>query len=291
MKKTINNSEITVVIVLYKETFELISKTLSNLTSFKIIIIDNDNNLHLKKKIEALFEIQTYILNKNNIGFSAGYNQGIKLSNTSFTLVLGPDCIIFEEDILLLKSKLLSYSNCFIVSPLSYNEEGKLTYSGGPLPERAEKNIALDISGDTCVESTLGFCMLFKTSNIIENDLLFDDNFFIYFSDDDLCRRIKKINKTVIQVFDARSTHQHGSIKVKNKYLKKFIREFNFSKDQYYYFYKTNNHHNLLNRFKKKLPSLYLKLFVKILFFRFLDIVEIFSRLYAYYKFKSEFKL
>ncbi len=290
MKKAITNTEITVVIVLYRESFELISKTLSTLKSFKKIIIDNDNNLKLKKKIENDYDIYKYILNKKNIGFSAGYNQGIKLSDTTFTLVLGPDCIISEKDVLLLQSKLLSYRDCFVVSPLSYDMEGELTYSGGPLPERAEKNIVLNISGDTCVDSTLGFCMFFKTSNVIENDLLFDENFFIYFSDDDLCRRIKNFNKTVIQVRDAKSIHQHGEIKVKNRYLKKFIREFNFNKDQYYYFYKTNNHHSLLNEFKKKIPSLFIKLFVKILLLKFLDIVEIYSRLYAYYKFRIKFK-
>ena len=94
--------------------------------------------------------------------------------------------------------------------------------------------------------------MFFKTQDIIVNELLLDENFFIYFSDDDLCRRIKSLNKTVIQVREAKSIHQHGSIKVKNKYLKKFIREFNFSKDRYYYYYKTNNHQKLLNEFKKK---------------------------------------
>ena len=284
------NTEITVVIVLYKESFELISKTLSTLKSFEKIIIDNDNNLELKKKIEDNFKINRYILNEKNIGFSAGYNQGIKLSNTTFTLVLGPDCIISQKDVLLLKSKLLGYSNCFIVSPLSYDEKGTLTYSGGPLPEKAERNKILKMSGDTCVESTLGFCMFFKTLNIIENDLLFDENFFIYFSDDDLCRRVKNFNKSVIQIYDARSIHQHGEIKVKNKYIKKFIREFNFSKDQYYYFYKINRHHDLLKSFKKKLPSLFIKLLIKIIFFRFLDIVGIISRLYAYYKFKIKYK-
>jgi N-acetylglucosaminyl-diphospho-decaprenol L-rhamnosyltransferase len=291
MNKTITNTEITVVIVIYKESFQLISKTLSKLMSFKVIIIDNDNNKKLKNKIVNNFHIHEYILNKKNIGFSAGYNQGIRLSDTAFTLVLGPDCIILERDILILKKKIFSYSDCFIVSPLSYDEKGNLTYSGGPLPEKAEKDIILSISGDTCVDSTLGACMFFKTQDIIENELLLDENFFIYFSDDDLCRRIKNLNKTVIQVYEAKSIHQHGSIKVKNKYLKKFIREFNFSKDRYYYYYKTNNHQILLDEFKKKIPNLFLKLLIKTFFLRFLDSIEIFSRLYAYYKFKNKFKL
>ena len=48
--KIIENNEITVLIVLYKETYELISKTLNTLKSYQKIIIDNGNDLELKKK-------------------------------------------------------------------------------------------------------------------------------------------------------------------------------------------------------------------------------------------------
>ena len=207
MNKPLSVNELTVVIVLYKETFDIISKTLSTLKSFKIIIIDNDNNTILKK----------------NIGFSAGYNQGIRLSQTEYTLVLGPDCIISENDIFILKQKLFENQNCFITAATSYDDNGNLTYTGGPLPEKGDKDIVLNLSGDTCVESVLGACMFFKTKDIKENKLFFDENFFLYYSDDDLCRQIKNLNKSIIQVFDAKSIHQHGLIKVKNIFFKKFV--------------------------------------------------------------------
>lgn len=290
MNKPLSVNELTVIIVLYKETFDIISKTLSTLKSFKIIIIDNDNNTILKKKIENHFSIHEYILNKRNIGFSAGYNQGIKLSQTEYTLVLGPDCIISENDIFILKQKLFENQNCFITAATSYDDNGNLTYTGGPLPEKGDKDIVLNLSGDTCVESVLGACMFFKTKDIKENKLFFDENFFLYYSDDDLCRQIKNLNKSIIQVFDAKSIHQHGLIKVKNIFFKKFVREYNLSHDKYYYYYKNNNHQNLLDKFKKKIPNLCIKLFLKIFLLKFLDAVEIFSRIYAYYKFKSKFK-
>ena len=56
----------------------------------------------LMKKIRSEFFIDEYILNKKNNGFSAGYNQAVKLNNTEFSLVLGPDCIISEKDIIIL---------------------------------------------------------------------------------------------------------------------------------------------------------------------------------------------
>ena len=50
MNKKNVDTEITIVIVIYKESFDLISKTLTSLKSFKVIIIDNDNNYEFKKK-------------------------------------------------------------------------------------------------------------------------------------------------------------------------------------------------------------------------------------------------
>ncbi len=280
---------LTIVIVLFRESFDLVSNTLSKIKNFKIIIIDNDGNNNLKNKILSNFKIEQYILNAKNIGFSAGYNQGLKLITTKFSLVLGPDCIILEKDIFLLIEKLAKFNNALIVSPTSYDEKNNLTYAGGPLPEHSDKNIVLNISGDVCVDSTLGACMLFRTKDLKEKNLYFDENFFLYFSDDDVCRRVRLMNKSIIQVFDAKCIHQHGNIKVKNIYFKNFIREYNFSFDQLYYFYKINKHKNLIISFKKKIPSLIIKLFIKLIFFQYLGAVKNFSKLLAYYKFKKKF--
>ena len=44
-------NSVTVVIVLYKESFDLVSRTLNKIKDYKIIIIDNANNHDLKKRI------------------------------------------------------------------------------------------------------------------------------------------------------------------------------------------------------------------------------------------------
>tara|TARA_B100000315_G_C14507041_1_gene555102 strand:- start:406 stop:1296 length:891 start_codon:yes stop_codon:yes gene_type:complete len=278
---------LTIVIVLYQESLELISRTLQSIRASKIIIIDNDNNDKLKDQIKSNFVIEKYILNKKNNGFSAGYNQGINLSKTEFTLVLNPDCIIREKDILILIKKITENNNCYIVSPTSYDEHNNLTYAGGPLPENADTDTVLDLKGDACVDSTLGACMLFKTKDIIESDLFFDENFFLYYSDHDLCRRIKKLNKSIIQIYEAKCVHQHGIIKVKNKYMKKFIREYNFAFDRYYYFFKINKHLDLVNGYKKRIPLFVIRFFLKVLTLDFLSAVALASKYFAYYRFKS----
>ena len=54
---------ITVVIVLYRENYNILYKTLDKIRDFKKIIIDNSNNLKLKNKVESNFKIEKYILN------------------------------------------------------------------------------------------------------------------------------------------------------------------------------------------------------------------------------------
>jgi GT2 family glycosyltransferase len=290
--KNVNITEsLTIVIVLFKEPFDLINETLQNISSFNIIIIDNDDNHQLKEKILKEFKIYKYILNKKNNGFSAGYNQGIKLSTTKFTLVLGPDCLISPKDINVLVKKLSLYQDALIVSPTAYNNKNELTYSGGPLPENGKMDKFLELEGDVCVENALGACMLFRTLDIQKYDLLFDENFFLYFSDADLCRKIKTLNKSIIQTNEAICTHQHGNIKIKNKFKKIYIREFNYTHDMLYYFYKIKNKQNLeiIRNFQKKIKSLYILLVLRFFTFKYFDFIKIYSRISGYNKFKSRY--
>jgi N-acetylglucosaminyl-diphospho-decaprenol L-rhamnosyltransferase len=289
MKEIIlENNEITVLIVLYKETYDLVSKTLETLKSYKKIIIDNGCDKDLKKKIEASYEIESYILNKINSGFSAGYNQAIKLCKTEFCLILGPDCIIEKKSIIKLHEAYIKYDNCFMVAPTSYNEKKELTYTGGPLPENFQKDKVLNLSGDTCVQSVLGACMFVKTEDV-KNIKMFDENFFLYYSDDDLCRKIGRINKSIIQIYEAKCQHTHGLLVETNKYLKTFIKEYNFTHDALYYYYKIDDI-TYLNVIKKKTKTYLYKFFLKLLSFQLNETVKIFSRLLAYYRYNSKFK-
>ena len=286
--KLFKYNETTILMVLYKETYELVSKTLEQLKSYQVIIIDNGNDQKLKNKIENLFQIKTYILNKNNTGFSAGYNQAIKLCRTKFCLILGPDCIIKEKSIIKLHEAYLSYDSCFMVTPTSYDKSGELTYSGGPLPEKSLKDKILNLEGDTCVESALGACMFVKTKDLI-NINMFDENLFIYFSDDDLCRKIKKLNRSIIQIYDARCLHTHGILKMSSTFSKIFIREYNLAYDGFYYYYKEKNEIFYL-KIRKKIILYFFKFFLKLFLFRIKDCVRLFSIIYAYCRFFYKFK-
>jgi len=280
------NSELTIIIVLYEEEANLLLRCLENIKNFKIIIVDNAGNISLKKQVEEKFKIYKYILNKKNLGLAKAANQGIKQCDTEYILNLNADCLISNKDISALLKSHKKYKNCFITSPTFCDKESKLSYNGGYLPENGEKSDALDLEGDVCVESVLGTAILFKKKDILELGLL-DENFFIYYLDDELCRRIKQKKKSVIQVFDAKTQHIHGQLKVRNLLKRVFIRNYYFTYDELYYYFKTNKYHEKLKYLKKKLPNYIIKAIINFFIFRLDQSVYYFSKVAAFYKFNK----
>ena len=120
-------------------------------------------------------------------------------------------------------------------------------------------------------------------------NLYFDENFFLYFSDHDLCRKIKKLKKYIIQSKEATCIHQHGNLKIKNKLKKTFIREFHFTFDQLYYFQKSNKKNDILVKYEKKFLNYLIKIFLKLILFQFNDSVAKFATCLAYIKFKKKY--
>ena len=277
---------ITVAIILYKEDAETVKNCLKNIKNFKVIIIDNANNNNLKEKLCSDYKFYKYILNKKNIGFASAAHQGINECNTDYIFFLGADCLISEEDIILLLETKKKYNDCYITSPTFYDERKNLTYNGGPLPENGDKLLPLKLEGDTCVETVLTTAALFKVDEIKKIGSL-DVNFFLYFLDDELCRRVKKNKKSVIQVYNSKAKHVHGNLKINNRYKRIFVRNYHFTCDELYYYFKSNNHHEKYKIIKKKLPKYLFKVFLNFFFLRIEKGIYYLAKILAVIKFNK----
>ena len=280
------NSELTIIIVLYEEEADLLLRCLENIKNYKIIIVDNAGNSSLKKRVEEKFKIYKYILNKKNLGLAKAANQGIKQCDTEYILNLNADCLISNEDILTLLQSHKKYKNCFITSPTFYDEESKLSYNGGYLPENGDRKTILDLEGDVCTEAVLATAILFRKKDILEIGLL-DENLFIYYLDDELCRRIKQQKRSVIQIFNTTVQHVHGQLKVKNLLKKIFIRNYYFTFDELYYYFKANQYHKKFNYLKKKIPNYIIKTIINFLILRLNKSVYYFAKIAAFYNFNK----
>ena len=283
------SNEITIIIVLYEEKVQLVLRCLEKIKNFKIIIVDNANNINLKKQVEKNYKIYKYILNKKNCGYAKAANQAIKLSDTEFILMFQADGIIDQKDISNLMDAHTKYEDSFIVSPTLFDEDKNISTNSGCFPEKKLNKTPIILEGDICAETVLGSIIMFKKQDILEIGL-YDENFFLYFLDDELCRRIRNKKKSVIQVLNARATHAHGQIKVQNPIKKTFLRHFNFTFDELYYFYKIKKHEKLLNQLKNKVPNYFIKLLLNLIILRLDRAAYFLSKLMAFYKFKKLLK-
>ncbi len=280
------SNDLTIILVLYEEKDDLVLKCLENIKNFKIIIIDNANNLNLKIKIEKYFHIEKYVLNRKNLGFTKAANQAIKFCQTNYILNINADCDIKEKDIFELINSHKKYKECFITSPTFYSDDSRQSYNAGLFDEKNNTNETLIIEGDVCVDKVLGSAILFKKSDIEKVNYL-DDNFFMYFEDDDLCKKVKQNKMSVIQIFNSKAQHLHGQIKVKNIFKRTFIRNYHFTYDQLYYYYKLNKNNEKYLILKKKLKNYFFKMIFNFIIFRFNKSIYFFAIIKAFYDFKQ----
>ena len=283
------SNELTIIIILFEENTNLVLNCLKNIRNFKIIIVDNANNPNLKKNIENQFKIEKYVLNKNNIGFTKAANQAIKLCETEYVLNINADCFIQEKDIINLIKSHKKYKNCFIASPTFYDDKLNLAYNAGTFDEKHLSKEALKLEGDICVDKVLGSAILFKKKDIEGLNFL-DENFFIFYEDDDLCKKAKDQGMSVIQIFNSKAKHIHGQSKVKNILKRTFLRNYHFTYDQLYYYYKIGQDEKYLI-LKKKIKNYIVKMFVNLLIFNLPKSIYYFSAIKAFYDFNKLMKL
>ena len=277
-------SEITILMVLYDETDEIIFKNLEKIKNFKIIIIDNKGDEKLKDRIIQKFKISTYYLSDKNLGFSKGFNKALNFCKTKYAFIKNADCYIDEDNIIKLHDYIKNNQDCGIVSPTSYDEKGNLSYNSGKLPENENFNEILKVDGDVCVEKVLGSSMFVKTEDL-QKVGMFNENLFIYFSDDELCKKIRSIKKHVVQIYNSKCIHIHGISKVKNKFYKIYLRELYFTLDELVYFKNISNYK--INKLKSKILNYCFKILICFFTLKFFNLIKYYARIIAYIKFKK----
>ena len=277
---------LTIQLVLYEDKKETIFKCLDNFENFKVIILDNSNNFKLKKEILKNYKIHKYILEEKNLGYSKGHNKIAKLVDTEYLLILNADCIITEENLCNLYHAHIKYKNCGITAPTTFDNYNNQTLNGGLLPESGNRDEVIKIVGDTCFQTILGSAMLLKKKDFIDIGM-FNENLFLFYSDDDLCRKFKNLKKSVIQIHKSKAIHVHGISKVNNIFKGIYLREFHMTYDELFYYFLNQTHLEKYTKLKKKIINYVFKLILYMVILNFKKSVIYFSRILAFYKFNK----
>ena len=199
---TLSLNNLTFIIVTFKSE-HIIHECIESLPkNSEIILIDNSNNNDMKNDLEKKYNKIRVIVQKNE-GMGSANNKGIKLCKTDYAFVINPDVKFYKNTIQALidfSSKNIDYA---VIAPISDN----LRY---PNYKITSKNVLESADDHLSVDSVDGFAMLIN-KNKFKDNIYFDENFFLYLENDDLCLRIKKENHNIFIIKNSQINHK-GSI-------------------------------------------------------------------------------
>jgi GT2 family glycosyltransferase len=199
-------------------------------TPVELTVIDNSPS----QKFEALVVEMgaAYLPSKRNLGFGAGHNLALQnsLRNSRYHVVLNPDVRFGPEVLGHLRRFMDENPEAGLVMPqvLYPDQQPQLLCKRLPAPmdlvvrrfggdslqrlfqERLNRYLLQDV--DLTVPRmvpALSGCFMFLRTSVLQRVGLFDERFFMYMEDVDLCRRIGEVSKTMFYP-DVSIYHDYG---------------------------------------------------------------------------------
>jgi len=265
--------KLSIIIVHYrveKELFDCLTsiRDANIKTSYEVIVVDNDEKKTIEKELKKKFSFVKYIKSPRNIGFGSGNNLGAKCARGEFLFFLNPDTILQKDTVNRLVEFIEKNKNIGIVAPLLLDRNNKpyslqgtkelnplngiigLSFLNKLFPNNLiSKNYWLldwDKKGVIEVDVVPGTAFIIRRS-IFEKIGGFDERFFLYFEESDLCRRIRQLGYKIFIVPHSKVVHFWGRSTVHRTDTNSI-----FAKSRFKYFRK---HYGLLNAFLVELFS------------------------------------
>jgi len=182
----INN--ISTILTLYKTPLKKLNN-LKQYKNFKLFLFEQEGSESSKKKIQKILKFKfKYYFSKKNIGLSKASNFLLSKVNSKFLLFTQPDISIEKKDILDLKKIFRTDKNIIFVTPnILRNKKNryKIKYT--------KKINAACILCDVKKLKKIGF---------------FDEDFFLYWEDIDLIKRINQSKYKMVIANNIYANHQ-----------------------------------------------------------------------------------
>jgi len=204
---------------------------------YPILVIENSADNFFKSDLEKKYNNVKCILAGENLGFGKASNIGLNLVKSKYTFLINPDTLLTSNT----TQQLIHYSqkiNDFaLLSPIMVDAEVKNYHI-------YKKKLPLINKSDYLeVDFIKGFAMFFNMSKF--NSIgFFDEKIFLYFEEDDLCRRVRNLNQKIYVIFSSKITHAGGQ-----SHNKEFNEEMDLSRHWHHmwsYYYYNKKHFTFL---------------------------------------------
>ena len=254
---SISGQNLSIVIVTLKSenVIDQCIKSIDN--NLPIVVVENSNNHKFKDYLESEYKNVKCVLTNSNLGMGAGNNIGIKLTKTQYALILNADVILKPDtlnEIFLASEKISDFS---ILSPISSD----VNYPNYGIVENKNK---IKISEEPFkVDYVDGFAMLFN-KNKFKDNIYFDENFFLYLENNDLCLRVNRRGDSIYVI--PRAKVYHGGAKTLDS---KYYNEVELSRNWHWVwskFYFNKKNFGLIKAFRECL-LIYFSALIKCIFY------------------------
>ena len=182
---------------------------------WEAVVVDNASIDDSWAAITAFGPRVRLIRNTTNVGFARGVNQGLSATTAPYILIMNPDCRLVAGAVSVLRAVLDGNADCAIAGPRILNPDGSVQGSARGDPDMltglfgraqplrrflpfipaAKRNVVVDAairSGEASmiVDWVSGACMLARRA-ALDSVGGFDERYFLYWEDADLCRRLR----------------------------------------------------------------------------------------------------
>jgi GT2 family glycosyltransferase len=198
------------------------------------VVVDNASTDGSAAAVEGCAAHVRLIGNSTNAGFARGVNQGLAATKAPYVLIMNPDCRLMAGAIGTLRAALDAHAQCAIAGPRILNPDGSVQGSARGDPDMltglfgrtgmlrrvvpflpiARRNVVAEEAirsgqASAVVDWLSGACMLARRDALAAVNG-FDERFFLYWEDADLCRRLRARGYHVRYVPGATAIHRVG---------------------------------------------------------------------------------
>ena len=226
-----NKKDISIVIVNYKSWEHLKNclnslNFLSNSFDFEIIVVDNNSNDGKLETFQKEFSEVNFVLNTGNNGFANGCNIGSQHTNGEFLLFLNPDTIANEDAIFQMWNFAKKHPTVGIVSCLQKKINGSYEKSIRIFPDlftlfgltrtiykvfnKKRLQDKFQVEGGILYPDWVSGSVVFISKEWLDQISGWNEDYWMYYEDIDLCKRIQIANGKVALLKSVEIIHNHG---------------------------------------------------------------------------------
>lgn len=229
------------------------------------MVVDNGSDDGCADSARQLLPHSKVIALPKNLGFGAANNRALDQVTTPFALLLNPDCEITPASLSALMHTASAHPQAAIIAPqLLHSDNSPDTNYRWPHLLWKSKGPAAS-HGPACVGFVCGAAMLFRIK-AFDGIGFFDEGFFLYYEDDDLCLRLFQAKRAMIVDPAVTAVHRsRGSVKGKSPLKSEYVRGYHHAQSKLIFTAKHIHSEKAISQRKKLIFQTFLALPLRIL--------------------------